>query len=402
MRVRIEPAETTDGKPALALRTIQRLDTSVTYQLPIRFQHDSFHSELFELPAVQRGIEGIKVKRQVNVTLPDDISELYFDSDGNAVFRGVFLDEATAKSAEEAKGTSKPSTPPEDRNLVATLTQILEKLTNRTEEAIEQKVQPVDLANVDSRMSLARFNGRQNASEWLSDFEQECSRCGVSDSVAKVKCLRRFLDGPAEQWHQATAKKFKETEFNEWAKSFKTVFADRGWSNVLYAYGFKHMSGSLVEYALKKEGMLLDIERDMSMTSRICHIIAGLPRNVVEKIDRESINSTDELINELRRFESSGNARRDERPRPALAAENKANPTNNRTQKSDGREKRSADRSECYKCAAIGRPNRNHPARYCRNDDLYVKLKEANLTIDEGWEVDLSSESGQSVEKQKN
>lgn len=405
VRVKIEPASTDDGKATLAVRSIQRLDTNVIYQFPINLQHRANHAKLMELDSVQKGIDGIKRKRQIYATLPDQIRDLYFDADDNAVFQGKFLDEVV--DVQEPKNDQTSGSSREEPNVLTTLTQILEKLTSnptnhKPAAETEGKVPPTDQANIDARMSLSRFNGRQNANEWMNDFEEECNRCGLTDSVAKVKCMRRFLDGPAEQWHLATAKKIKETDFDEWAKSFKTVFADRGWSNVLYAYGFKHMSGSLVEYALKKESLLLDIERGMSETSRICHIIAGLPRSVVEKIDRESVSTTDELVNELRRFEPSGSARRDERPKPALGAENKADATNHRVQRVDSREKRSADRSECYKCAAIGRPNRNHPHRFCRNDDLYKKMKEANLTIDEGWDADLGSESGRSDANQKN
>ena len=39
VKVRIEPAKTTDGEPILALRTMQRLDTNVIYQLPLATHH---------------------------------------------------------------------------------------------------------------------------------------------------------------------------------------------------------------------------------------------------------------------------------------------------------------------------------------------------------------------------
>ena len=128
--------------------------------------------------------------------------------------------------------------------------------------------------------------------------------------------MKLFMVGLAKDWYQATSKKFRESDYDGWIGSFRTVFTDRGWANVLYAYAFKYVAGSLVEYALKKEGLLLDVEKTMSTTSRICHIVVGLPRKVSEKIDRDQIRSTDELINELRRFESTSGQKGDERPVP--------------------------------------------------------------------------------------
>ena len=138
----------------------------------------------------------------------------------------------------------------------------------------------------------------------------------MNDDISRIKCMKLFMVGLAKDWYQATSKKFRESDYDGWIGSFRTVFTDRGWANVLYAYAFKYVAGSLVEYALKKEGLLLDVEKTMSTTSRICHIVVGLPRKVSEKIDRDQIRSTDELINELRRFESTSGQKGDERPVP--------------------------------------------------------------------------------------
>lgn len=251
---------------------------------------------------MKSGISGIAKYRNLNVSLPDDVEMLYFDPEGNAVFKNTYLDEKPEESA-AAKGSESARIGGE-AGLNENLIKILQQLTVESKVKSEQEKE-LDLCGIERKMCLLPFSGRQNAAEWLADFECECARCNVTDSVAKVKCMRLFLTGTAREWHQATGKKFKETDYDQWASSFKTVFTDRGWSNILYAYSFKHVAGSLVEYALKKESLLLDVEKSMSATSRICHIICGLPRSIIEKIDREQIKSTDELVNELRRFESA-------------------------------------------------------------------------------------------------
>ena len=54
---------------------------------------------------------------------------------------------------------------------------------------------------------------------------------------------------------------------------------------------------------IKKENLLLEIESGIIMKSRINLIVAGLPKEIVEKLDREQISSTDLLFNELRKHD---------------------------------------------------------------------------------------------------
>ena len=379
VKFKIESVKCSDGSKALAVRTMQPIEAQVTYAFPTNLQLEKYHGDLFKIGTVKNGVNGLVNYRNLIVTLSDELEKLYFDGDGNAMFKGVYLDETSVGSKPPSDSKSSNGL---DGDLGDKLMKILQKLSEKPED--DHQKQP-DLNNIDSRMCLARFNGRQSATEWLNCFQEECKRCEVVGSVAKVKCLRLYLDGPAAEWHRATAKKFKETEYDKWAESFKIVFADRGWSNVWYAYGFKHMAGSPSEFAMKKEALLLDVERDMSMTSRIHHIIASLPRNIAEKIDRDGIKTTDQLINELRRFETPGASKGKGQAEPVSATEKK---TNKSEQTEDRREKKLPNRNEpCYKCEAIGRPGKYHPARFCRNADLYAKMKEANLGLDETGEA---------------
>lgn len=369
--VQIKPVKMADGSNALGVTEIQQVSSNITYVFPPKFMHHSHHKELFANSTVSNGIKGIAKVRNVRVTLPDDLAKLYFDEEENAVFSGCFLDEKSPDVQEKNESGDAMN----DK-----LIEILQKLTT----APKHDLQPTskltsesDLNGIEKRMSLQVYSGRQKADEWLANFEAECSRCKVIDSVAKVKCMRLFLSGTAAEWHQATSKKLSETEYDQWKSSFRTVFTDRGWANVTYAYSFKYVAGSLVEYALKKEGLLLDVEKAMSETSRICHIVVGLPRNVVEKIDRDQIKSTDQLINELRRFEPTGGQKREERPKKDERAREMPL-EKSRASSVVANADRNA-KEPCYKCAAIGRPNLTHPPRLCRNSKFYDKLKEANL-----------------------
>ena len=125
------------------------------------------------------------------------------------------------------------------------------------------------------------------------------------------------------------------------------------------------MAGSPSEFAMKKGAFLLDIERDMSMISRIHHIVASLPRNMAEKIDGSVIKTTDQLINGMRRFETLSASKGTGQAETVSAAPEKTN-------KSERGEDGKGIKTPCCKCEAIGSPERYHPARFCRNSAVRV------------------------------
>lgn len=97
------------------------------------------------------------------------------------------------------------------------------------------------------------------------------------------------------------------SKWSEWSTSFLLVYADKSWSNVRFAYNFKYINGLLIDYALKKERLLLDIESSISNISRIHLIVIGLPLNIQDKLDKEEITNTDILMNRIRMYDSGYN-----------------------------------------------------------------------------------------------
>ena len=85
--VQIKPIKLIDGSGALGVIEIQPIDSNVTYVFPANMQHQSYHKELFANGTVSSGIKGISRVRNVKVSLPDDLAERYFDTEGNAVFK---------------------------------------------------------------------------------------------------------------------------------------------------------------------------------------------------------------------------------------------------------------------------------------------------------------------------
>ncbi|KAK4876585.1 hypothetical protein RN001_009091 [Aquatica leii] len=72
---------------------------------------------------------------------------------------------------------------------------------------------------------------------------------------------------------------------------------------IRYALAFKYQAGSLLEYALKNEKFLLEVRKSIDTGILINLIAFGLPNYVADKINREILQGTEDLYNELGRLE---------------------------------------------------------------------------------------------------
>ncbi|GBP39190.1 hypothetical protein EVAR_26976_1 [Eumeta japonica] len=101
-------------------------------------------------------------------------------------------------------------------------------------------------------------------------------------------------------WYYCMLIKFTvESEWNKWEKNFCDTFANKGWSPIRYALAFKYQTGSLLDYALKKEKLLLEVRKSIDTGTLIDLIALGLPNYLTDKIDRETLQETEDLYNEL-------------------------------------------------------------------------------------------------------
>ncbi|GBP76824.1 hypothetical protein EVAR_49112_1 [Eumeta japonica] len=73
--------------------------------------------------------------------------------------------------------------------------------------------------------------------------------------------------------------------------------------NARYALSFKYQAGLLLEYALKKEKLLLEVRKSSDTGTLIDLIAFGLPNYVADKIDREKLRNTEDLYNDIEKLE---------------------------------------------------------------------------------------------------
>lgn len=297
-----------NGQLGNMVTMIKFLGESTDYLFPLHAQHESFHKELFQIGIIKNACKSMSKEgqyRNLSVMLPEEVSALYTDNELNFVFKTHYLEEfVEKKNTTEMDLSTSIQHETEDKNELI-------KLCNELKAQL--LVKEISLADIEKKFILDKFTGKQqNAKEWLVQFEKECDRYKITDENKKIQSLRLFLEEGAKEWYSSNLRKLSLSEWSDWSTSFLLVYADKSWTNVRFAYNYKYINGSLIDYALKKERLILEIESSMSNISRINLIVMGLPFNIQDKLDKEEINSTDLLFNRIRMYDTGYNKQKRE------------------------------------------------------------------------------------------
>lgn len=112
------------------------------------------------------------------------------------------------------------------------------------------------------------------------------------------------MDKSCVDWYNSMIIKLTmNSEWLTWKNKFCESFANKGWNPVTHALSFKYKDGSLIDYAIKKEKLLLDMRSSIDMGTLVDLIAVGLPEFILNKIDREILKDTVDLFNEVRKYE---------------------------------------------------------------------------------------------------
>lgn len=260
------------------------------YILPEESKYMGDHVELRKTNNYTKVVNSLKKRNQVRkvwITMTKEIRETYMDEDGNLQFKDQYLEEIVEEN--------KTLTP--DHNLK----EILEKLIETTQNRDKEK----NLKQISEKLLIEKFSCKNsNSIQWMEGFEKECTRFKIEKHEDKIELLKLFLDKPSLDWHSSTLIRLTvNAGWPEWKKRFLECFTDNGWNNVTYALSFKYREGSLTDYAMKKEKLLIDFNKDMDIKSLIALIAVGLPEFILNKIDKSELKETTDLFNELRQLE---------------------------------------------------------------------------------------------------
>lgn len=367
-----------DGKTNLAVTTITTANEK-TYAIPEKYQPVEQHKELMSTNTYKKVKSTLQEKhqtRKVWINLSEKLSRAYLDDDGNLQFKDYLLEELTAgpKSEQEASGITE-----------GMLTKILEQFSNKKAENDTGE----NLRKVSEKFVLEKFTNKSSSvTQWVELFERECDRLGVQKDEEKIEILRLFLEGSSLDWYSSMLIKLTlDSAWEIWKENFCETYADKGWSPIKYAISFKYINGPLLDYALKKERILLEMNKSMDKTTLIDLIAIGLPDFVIDKIDREKLKETETLFNELRSLEH-------------LVKKNTYEKKKHTNQKS--KEKRQ-EKIPCKICEKIGKKNRYHPEHMCwfktnendktdkKNQIKYVNSSEIEAELNDLKQKNLTS-----------
>lgn len=271
----MEPVSETPGEKSSAthIKTLQVLDDEKkVYAIPKEYQSINEHPDLSAHPTILAARKQITKRwlwREVKVTLTETLKKKYFDEEGNVRMNDVFLEEVSAPFR-----FSK-----------------CEKENDEVEHNANRQPQPKPLTSITKDIILEKFNGKNvNPEKWIDMLELECRRLAIQEERF-CEVLRLYIETPVNEWYSATRTTIGTSHWNTWRTAFLEIFAIKGWSRSVQAYTFLHRAGTVSEYALKKRNLLLDAEPTMSESIQIGLIMAGLDREIREKIDSEEIVS---------------------------------------------------------------------------------------------------------------
>ncbi|KAK9889969.1 hypothetical protein WA026_008780, partial [Henosepilachna vigintioctopunctata] len=281
-----------DGKSNILCVTRITTTDGRIFKIPKEHMNASHHKELMKTPAYTKVKNACSQRghlRRVWINLTNDLRNTYCDEDDNIQFNEGYLEEIDEKDSDDTANAS-------EQSLVKLLEKILEKSQKETEQNSGK------LAN---EFAIDKFDGRNvNAEQWWGDFEKECERFNITRSEKKIEILKSFMEKVCTDWYDCTLLKLTITaEWNEWKECFCNTFSSKGWYPIRYAMSFKYQVGSLLEYSMKKEKLLLQVRKTMDSDTVIDLIAMGLPNYVVDKIDRENIRKTEDLHNEVSKLE---------------------------------------------------------------------------------------------------
>lgn len=284
---------TKDGKSTFIAITSIITENNKVFLIPEEYEAVSFHKYIYASKTyniVRNSLKKRHQTRSVWIKVTPELIETYFDEDENMKFEDQYLEEVTHEQL--AINNQNQS---ENHML-----KILEKLVENQQ--IKEKQNIKQLAN---RFVIDKFDGRNiSANQWMDVFEKECARFDIKENEDKIEIFRLFLEKSCTDWYASMMIKFTlQSEWTEWKSNFVETYANKGWSSSKYALAFKYQSGSLLEYSIKKEKLLLEVRKTIDQGTMIDLIAAGLPDYVTDRINKEEILETKDLFNEVGKLE---------------------------------------------------------------------------------------------------
>lgn len=359
---------------SIAVTSIETVKKEV-FSVPTEWQHIDSHEKLKNTAAYKKVKTTLTKRgnsRRVWITLDEETLKTYKDEDGNMTFKDYLLEEM--EKSEQDQPT---------KHTTGISAEALQKILENFAET-NKKEQPLKLYNLkkfSEKFVIENFTGKNtNVQQWMEIFESECTRLGITEDIDKIEILRLFLEDSCKDWYSSMLMKNTLTsEWKKWKKNFCETYADKGWNPVRQAMGFRYMNGSLLDYALKKERLLLNVNKSLDNSILIDLIAVGLPNFIADKINRSSLKETEDLFNEIRGLESVIKVKDFERKNKTFV---------------DNKARRTEENNPCEICKNQKNYIRYHPESICwfnKNKDKEKKKMNQIKTVNSSeLEIELN------------
>lgn len=345
-----------DGKSNIMTLTSIGTRENRNFILPDEYQPMHLHTILEKTKTYSRIRNTLKKrhqKRGVWITLTEDLKRTYLDEEDNLIFNEYYLEEVERETLEK-----KDTGITED-----VMSRLLEKLINQ-----QQNHERQNLQKIAEKFILEKYSTKSaNAHQWMQDYENECHRFELKEDREKIEMLKLFLEKSCLDWYSSMIIKLSiNSEWEKWRKIFIETYANKGWSQIRYALLFRYQTGSLLEYAVRKEKLLLEVRKTIDTGTLIDLIAAGLPNFITDRIDRELLQETEDLFNEIGKLEHMTEKKRFGEKKIMTKIENKI------------------ARTPCKICEKHNKGTRYHPEALCwfkpnnQEEKRYKKIEFVN------------------------
>lgn len=353
-----------DGKSNVLAITSISTEEGKCYVLPDELKpviHHTYIVKMHTFSKIKNSIKKRHQSRKIWIKLDEDQKKTYIDEEGNLQFLDQYLEEIS---------TIQPKT--KDYNLQ----HILEKLIETSAKNENQH----NLKNISEKFIIEKFTSKNtNAIQWIETFEKECERFNIIKDETKIDILRLFLEKSCLEWYSSMIIKLTvNSEWNEWKNKFLETFRNQGWDVVTYALAFRYKEGLLIDYAIKKERLILDINKLIDSKTIIDLIATGLPGFILNKLNRDELNTTTDLFNEIRKYEGMMYKKN------STIIKSGTFPHKNKTN----------EKKPCKTCESLNKGIRYHPEESCwfKKNESEKVFKARNVNNNSIIEVDINTE----------
>lgn len=171
---------TADGKSNTICITSIGTPDGRTFGIPYEYQPVSWHKEIMKTNHYSK-IKSVLTKRhqtrKIWITLTEDISRTYLDTELNLQFNDGYL---------------------EEEENIEKKTNITESISNDSDQRLKEHKQIRfkihNLGTVAKEFVIGKFTGENsNVKQWIETFNEECNRFQINEDREKIEIIRYFL-----------------------------------------------------------------------------------------------------------------------------------------------------------------------------------------------------------------